>query len=429
MEKLEVVMEVYRLHKQGLSQRAISRKLGLHRLTVKRYLDAPGEVLKDRSYRQRGSQLEAYEGHIRHWLEEDESYRATWIYERLQGLGYTGSYAIVQRAVKRLKAARQQVAYMRFETDPGRQAQVDFSEFSVTEADGSKAVYYLFAMILGYSRDQYVELLDRCDLSTFLDCHVRAFAYFGGAPQEILYDRMKNVYLRRLAGKHYFNPALMSLGLHYGFKPQVAPAYAAWVKGKVERPFDFIREGFWRGYGFVNLQVANRDLQAWMAVKRERVHGTTHERVSARFERERPRLQPLPVHAFDTASRLYRTVSKDCTIRIGGNSYVVDHTLVGKKTLARVKDGWLRIFDGDRLIIRYAIPEGTGHLVQDARFYEALRQDATMNERKYRRSLTIVKGRAKQTVSPVKDHFRWDVETRSLDIYESVATAPERRSQ
>ena len=128
------------------------------------------------------------------------------------------------------------MAYLRFETEPGFQAQVDFGEFLVVNADGSVDKYYLFPMILGYSRKIYAELIRKCDLPTFLDCHIRAFEYFGGVPQEILYDRMKNVYIGKIAGKHKFNTNMTGFALHYGFTPKVAPAYAAWVKGKIERP-------------------------------------------------------------------------------------------------------------------------------------------------------------------------------------------------
>lgn len=110
-------------------------------------------------------------------------------------------------------------------------AQVDFGEFQVENADGSILTLYLFSMILGYSRKLYGELIDRCDLPSFLDCHIRAFEYFGGVPDEILYDRMKNVYIGKLAGRKKFNSTLLGFALHYGFKPEVTPSYAAWVKG------------------------------------------------------------------------------------------------------------------------------------------------------------------------------------------------------
>ena len=63
---------------------------------------------------------------------------------------------------------------------------------------------------------------------------------------------------------------------------------------KVERPFDFLREGFWPGYPFINIGAANRDLSTRLREKAQRVHGTTNERVDIRFERERPYLLSLP---------------------------------------------------------------------------------------------------------------------------------------
>ena len=332
-------------------------------------------------------------------------------------MGFFGSYEIVKRAVHDIKEERQKIAYMRFETEPGYQSQVDFGEFQFERADGTIGKIYLFSMILGFSRRIYSEFVERCDLPTFLDCHIHAFDHFGGVTEEILYDRMKNVFIGKLAGKNKFNDTLVGFALHYGFKPQVAPAYAAWVKGKVERPYHFIREGFWRGYGFSCRETANRDLLQWLQLKAQRVHGTTHEVVSERFERERPHLQVLPPQPFDTSWRIYRTVYKDCTVRFEGNSYVVPHTLVGKGLVLRVKDKCMRIFEDDRLVVAYEIPEGKGHLVQDKRFYEALKKDREMNRRKYGQARRG-KGRAKLTISPIKPLYDMDVEIRPLHIYD-----------
>jgi hypothetical protein len=231
---------------------------------------------------------------------------------------------------------------------------------------------------------------------------------------------MRNVFIGKIAGRSKFNDTLMGFGLHYGFKPEVTPAYAAWVKGKVERPYSFIREGFWRGYGFVCLDTANRDLQKWLEKKEKRVHGTTHEVVCLRFAREKPHLKQLPERAFDTSYRVYRKVHKDCTVRFENNSYVVPHTLVGKKIILRVKDGIMRIFSDDALVVTYAIPEGKGHLVQDKRFYEALKKDLEMNRRKYSH-VRRLKGRAKHTISPLKAPYDMDVEIRPLAIYDHAA--------
>ncbi len=291
-------MDILFLHQKGLSQRRIARRLGIKRETVKKYIDHPEFPEKEPILRKK--KLDRSGKRIGFWLKEDD-YTATWIFDHLCKMGFDGSYEIVKRRVRRLKEERQRIAYIRFETEPARQAQVDFGEFQIDLPNGDIKKRYLFSMILGYSRKLYSVFIKRCDLPTFLDCHIAAFAYFGGVPQEILYGRMKNVYIGKVAGKEKFNDTLTAFALHYGFKPEVAPAYAPWVKGKVERSFSYIREGFWRGYGFISLQLANRDILSWLTMKEERIHGTTHEKVSVRFEREKPHLNQLPTNRFDTS--------------------------------------------------------------------------------------------------------------------------------
>jgi len=422
MRRLGDVMDIVALKRQGLSEREIARRLGMSRKTVHKYLEDPEACERGRRPVVRESKLDSYEGNIRAWLSEDPEYKATWIYDHLRPQGYSGSYDPVKRKVHELKEESQRIAYMRFESEPGCQAQVDFGEFQVAREDGTVGKYYLFSMILGYSRKIYGEFIERCDLPTFLDCHIRAFSALGGVPEEILYDRMRNVYIGRVAGKVRFNASVQGFAVHYGFKPRVAPAYAAWVKGKVERPFSFIREGFWRGYGFTCLQTANRDLVEWLVIKDERVHGTTHEVVRVRFERELPFLKPVPLRPFDTSYRVYRKVHKDCTVRFEGNSFVVPHTLVGKTIVLRVKDKSMRVFVDNRLVVTYTIPDGRGHLVQEKRFYEALRKDMAMNVRKYHHARPA-KGRAKLTKSPDKPLYDMDVQIRPLSAYDHAVGA------
>lgn len=414
-------MDILFLHRQGLSQREISRKLGISRNTVKKYLEESRQTVTSSStQRKRKSKVDPYMDNIIAWLDEDSEYKATWIYDRLVSMGFTGSYEAVKRKVRELKQENQRIAYIRFETAPGFQAQVDFGEFQVHRSDGEIIKYYLFSMILGYSRKIYGELVSKCDLPAFLDCHIHAFEFFEGIPGEILYDRMKNVYVGKFAGKHRFNDTLTGFALHYGFKPMVTPPRAPWVKGKIERPYNFIREGFWRGHDFISIEAANKSLMEWLKQKEERIHGTTHEIVSERFKREKPHLSALPRDQFDTSYRVYRKVNKDCTVRFECNNYVVPHKLVDKQVLLRVKNDCIRIFHNDELIVKYYIPKGRGHLVQDHRFYEALRRDRELNDRKYNRD-PYRKGRARQTISPESPRYEMDVELRSVSVYERVA--------
>jgi hypothetical protein len=330
-------------------------------------------------------------------------------------------YLTILKKVREIKQTLQLKAYIAFETFPGQQAQVDFGEFHVEDGGGHVIKFYLFCMILGYSRKLYAEFVSSCDMPTFLDCHIRAFSFFGGIPQEILYDRMRNVYIPKLTGKDKFNDTFMSFALHYGFKPMVAPAYAPWVKGKVERPYSFIRESFWRGYYFSDLKNANHDLYSWLIRQEQRTHGTTYERIDKRFEKEQPYLSPSPFKDFDTSWRIFRKVRKDCTVQYDCNRYVVSHKLVGQKILLRVKDKVLCVFTDNTLLVTYTIPDSKGNLVQDPKFYAALRKDRAMNKRKYLQFYPK-RGRARKiTVGLKKMIHDMDVYVRPLSEYQKVA--------
>ena len=122
-------MDIVVLQRKGLSQRHIARKLGISRNTVKKYIDNQGYPERaDREIR-RPSLVDPFQENIAAWLEEDMEYKATWIYDHLRPMGFAGSYEIVKRAVHDIKEERQRIAFMRFETEPGYQSQVDFGEF------------------------------------------------------------------------------------------------------------------------------------------------------------------------------------------------------------------------------------------------------------------------------------------------------------
>jgi hypothetical protein len=115
--------------------------------------------------------------------------------------------------------------------------------------------------------------------------------------------------------------------------------------------------------------------------------------------------------------RLVRTVAKDCTLAVDGNRYVVPHRLVGRQIVVRLKDRTLRVFDADTLVVTYAMPEGRGHLVQDPRFYQALREDRALNARKY---ALPARGKGKATISPTLSRYPVEVQRRELAAYDVI---------
>lgn len=413
MIKGKNIMDIRSLAKKGYSQRHIARLTGLSRTTVKKYLEETHLPVYKKVNRQ--SLLTAeYRSLIDGWLSQQD-YQASRIHELLQCQGFAGSYDVVQRYVKKLKEQRDRVAYVRFETMPGQQAQVDFADFQIKCADGKVLTIYCFIMVLGFSRHMYVEFIDRCTMPKFLACHQHAFGFFGGIPAEILYDNMKNVVIKRLIGKVQWNKTFEAFCVHCGYKPLVTPPYSPWAKGKVERPIKYVRERFWNGYIYQDISRSNSDVRQWInRVAAERVHGTTREKVANRFSRERPFLGPLPGQPFDISEKVYRKVQKDCQIAFDGNRYVVPHEHVDKKLLLKIRDGILRVFDDEHMVTVYRIPDGKGQTLEHPRFYQRLKADQEQIRRKYRKPF----GKVKATRGLLKHGLQVEVMARPLSEYD-----------
>ena len=377
MIRWERCMDIFALRRQGLAFRAIARKVGMHRNTVKKYIEE-GEPSQYRKGKPRESILASYYQLIDDWLAED-SYRATWIYHKIKNLGYTGRYDTVKIHVSKIKARYHRQAYIRFETIPGLQGQVDWADFQTAGPDGSITTLYLFILVLGFSRAMYAEIVPACTLQAFMDAHIRAFRYLGGIPIELLFDNMRHVVIGRTEGRADFNIEFYHFAKHYGFKPVACPPYSPWVKGKVERPVDFIRETFWRGYHFRGIEHANKDLLDWLDQSANcRVHGTHRQPVNVRWQQEMSSLSECPIADYDTSLKVFRKVYKDCMISYSATRYQVPPEVIGKKILLKVKDGFIRFYDDDRLLVTHIESAEKGNWTTDPRITEQIhkyRQD------------------------------------------------------
>ncbi len=153
-----------------------------------------------------------------------------------------------------------------------------------------------------------------------LRCHIAALETIGGVPCEILYDRMKTAVLGEdVDGLVIYNRALPDLVRHYGFQPRACRPYRAKTKGRVERPFRYIREDFFLAGTFRNLKDLNSQLRHWLdTVANPRVHATTRRVVNEAFAAERDALKPLPLVPYQAVFRLERRVSHEGTICVGG---------------------------------------------------------------------------------------------------------------
>jgi Mu transposase-like protein len=186
-----------------------------------------------------------------------------------------------------------------------------------------------------------------------------AFEAIGGVPHEILYDRMKTAVIGEAGGSIVYNRALIDFARHYGYQPKACRPYRAKTKGKVERPYRYIREDFFLARSFHNLDDLNAQLRHWLdTLANPRLHATTQRVVNEAFAEEKPHLKTLPLAPFRSVLKLERRVSHEGMVSVGGNLYSVpDATRKRVVEVHTLADG-VRIFEEGALIAAHPVLEG-----------------------------------------------------------------------
>lgn len=286
------------------------------------------------------------------WLEE-APYSAVRIHEKLMEQGYDCKYTIVRQYVATKKTDLNEKATVRFETMPGLQGQVDwgfFENYKVLE-NGKYKKLYCFLMILGYSRMRYIEFVTDMSTTTLIKCHINAFRYFGGYPEEILYDNMKQVVVKRLMkqSESELNKQFEDFAGFYGYKPVLCRPYRGQTKGKVERTVRYVRENFMVGIKYSSLADLNSQAHAWCNKINAKIHGTTNERPIDRLSEE----NLLPIKREYIIDKInLRRVEKDCLISYAGNKYSVPAEYVGRDVTVIVLDHMLAAyFEGKQIAL------------------------------------------------------------------------------
>ncbi len=363
MVRLGELIMILELHRQGVSVTAIARRTGRDPKTVRKYIErgieAPAYGPRTVG---RPSKLASFMAFLNERVMAFPDLSAARLTREIRELGYAGAYTAVKRYLAAIRPENGPRPYeVRFETPAGVQAQVDFARFVVdfTDDPGASRIVWLFSLVLGHSRFIFARYVMHQDLQTLLRCHIQAFDALGGTPIEILYDRMKTAVTGEDdAGHIVYNRALLALAAHYRFQPRACRPYRAKTKGKVERPFSYIRQDFFLGRSFRDLDDLNLQLADWLdTVANARVHGTTQRVVAEAFAAEQPELQTLPTHRFDAVLKLERRVSHDGFVAVGGNYYSVPDRTRRVVEVQQLPD-LVRILELGRVIAEHPVLEG-----------------------------------------------------------------------
>jgi transposase len=398
-------MDILLLHKQGLSIRQIARETGHSRNSVRRILreGAP------RAFRTpvRHSKLDPFKTYLQERF-QTHGLSAVRLTEEIRKMGFDGCERLVRRFLAPLRQRVPSQLTTRFETPPGEQAQADWAEAGRFKLpDGSGVRIFFFVMVLSYSRALYIEFTRSMRLETLVQCHQNAFVYFGGWPQKILYDNMRQVIVR----PGLINPRFRDFADHHGFEPKAHRAYRPRTKGKVERMVSYVKDNFLCGRTFSSMEDLNAQGRAWMdTTANVRIHATTKARPCDLLQNERAHLTPAGAIApYQIIRSVHRTVDAEALVRFENAHYSVPALYSGARVDVEAVGGTIRIRNGNLILAQHPRSSLHGARVEDPQ------------HRKERYELSVLGPPQPPERLPI---FAFDqaleVQARSLNFYQEV---------
>ena len=385
---------------KGKTAYAISKELGISKNTAKKYIEHPVQAHGLKGCH-KGSKLDPYKSQLQAWMKQG-IFNCEVLLERLQELGYDGGKSILKDYVHPYRPARSAPAVQRYETPNGKQAQMDWGICQYMDKEGQMHKVPVFVMILGASRVKYIEFVKRCDLRSMERCILNAFCYFGGIPKEVLTDNMKTVVIGREAGKIIWNPQFADFAVDMGFLPKVCKVRSPQTKGKVERLVHYVKDNFFPGRSFVDLEDLNRQALAWCKKVDSKVHGTTGKIPLRELAAEN--LQELPPQeVMDRYRWELRRVTREGLVSFDGVRYGVAWQYSGKDVQVRLHNGEIEIYYGEVLVAKHTAQYTSGRILWFPGQYKGLAERS---------------GIAVPYSAALEQDIR--VETRDLDFYDRL---------
>jgi len=421
MKTKEEYVTIKQLYHQGYNISQIAKTLKINRKTVKKYLQSehyPGYRNQNRK-----SQIEQYRQYLEMRLKEYPLLSSIRLYEEIKERGYKAGYRMLCKFVRKIRPPREPRAYIRVETPPGKQAQVDWADFPKVILGETVVDLYCFIITLSYSRNLYIEFCADEKEQTLQNCHIHAFEYFGGVPLEIRYDNMRTVVIGREQRRVRLHPGFKDFAAFYKFRPNICLPYHKEAKGKAERRIRYVRENFFYGRTFKDLYDLNTRAKEWLEkTANQRYNRLYGARINELLIEEH--LQDLPSVRYDTRLPHLHKVNKDCLISYKANFYSVPWIYAGQTI--EVQDDGKNIYclvNGKLIAQHEKCILKKGQMVINPGHYEGLKY--------HHRYVELVRDKNFILTSQDRcdgfDHllakypgYFEEVEKRNLDIYERI---------
>lgn len=294
--------------------------------------------------------------------------------------GFAGRYNSVKRFVAKLRH-KEPEQFDRLSFLPGEEMQVDYGEGALTRVPGSDKYRRprLFVATLRYSRASFRCVVWKSSQQVWAQLHEQAFAHFGGCPQYVVLDNLKEGVIKPDLYEPEINKVYAATLAHYGVVADPARVRDPNRKGTVENAIGHTQATALKGRRFESVQQQNEFLAHWernWAAKR--IHGTERRQVQAMFEEERAHLKALPLLGMQYFSEAARTVCDDSCVRVDHSSYAARPAAIGSKVLVRIYAQRIEIRDiqTGALLRTHAKAERAGTVVlpQDERVFNPSRE-------------------------------------------------------
>ena len=294
--------------------------------------------------------------------------------------GFAGRYNSVKRFVAKLRH-KEPEQFDRLSFLPGEEMQVDYGEGAPTLVPGSQRYRKprLFVATLRYSRASFRHVVWKSSQQVWAELHERAFRHFGGCPQYVVLDNLKEGVIKPDLYEPELNPVYAATLAHYGVVADPARVRDPNRKGTVEHAIGHTQATALKGRRFESIEEQNTFLAQWeknWAAKR--IHGTERRQVQAMFAEERPHLKALPLLGMQYFEEVQRTVCDDSCVRVEHSSYAARPAAIGSKVRVRIFAQRIQIFDLQTGTMLRSHPKaerpGTVVLPQDERVFNPSRE-------------------------------------------------------
>ena len=365
---------------RGISIKEISRSLGVSRNTVRKYLRMDEQAIQEAlGSPERYKILDNYRSYLKSLLGHYAALKTPKVYRKLKAKApdLEVSERTLRRYLKRLRSlvAAAQPRYYEPVIDEvaGVQCQVDGGELRDVEIGGLSKTIYFLVFVLSYSRLMFVSLSNRpIDTDRFIQMHEEAFCYFGGIPEECVYDQTKLVVIKEIFREVTFNQRFHRYASQVGLDIRVCEGYDPESKGKVEAGVKYVKGDCLYGDCFTDWSGVLRHVQSWLDdVANVRSHGTTREVPRVVYdERERHLMKPY-IAANMPAEQSPRKADKTGLISFKANKYSVPMAYQRSTVLVEELDDQLLILDAleSTEIARHTIVLAKGHIIKNTDHY------------------------------------------------------------